>query len=387
MRLRLYGEIYVALSALCGKGDYMDECKRTVWDVLNSIVINVDVDERADCADRKYFEILNEGRKQNDITKIYEFIDAAEQGGISPRYSEKITFFEEAYREDPFKLCRFIADKNSLYDYWVFLDMASNEMLLSFSTFEIENPLFFYECSRQIFKRFRADNIDIANMVSSIIKFANYDRMLWERWIKKQEYHEKWQTIVAKVLEQLNDEGLVIYADTISLNMACHNNLLEIITDGFKNISSEKMKHILETISPRIIERWESLVAEYKNNKRFTNSTLICPYTNVILMCMNYTYSKEQILERIEYYIQNFVYEDELWYTSVSDYITSINLNFTNIFYMLICNSEIVEILKGSENIKKHLNLLESLLNKYTKVLRRENEDFIKVLSLIKNSF
>ena len=365
----------------------MDECKRTVWDVLNSIVINVDVDERADCADRKYFEILSEGRKENDITKIYEFIEAAERGGISRPNSELITFFEEAYKEDPVRLCSFIADKNSLYDYWVFLDMANNEMLLFFSTFELKNPLFFYECSRQILQRFRTDNMDIANMVSSIIKFANFDRMLWERWIKKQEYNKKWQTIVAKVLEYLNDEELVIYADTISLDMSCHSNLLEIITDGFKNISSEKTEHIFETISPRIIERWEKLVTEYKNNKKFINSTLICPYTNLILMCMNYSYSKEQILERIEYYIQNFVYEDELWYASVSDYISSINLNFTNIYYVLICNSEIVEILKGSESIKKHLKLLESLLNKYTKVLRRENKDFIKALSLIKKVF
>lgn len=365
----------------------MDECKRTVWDVLNSIVINVNVDERADCTDRKYFEILNEGIKENDITKIYEFIDAAERGGISPCHSEIITFFEEAYKEDPFRLCSFIADKNSLYDYWVFLDMASNEMMLAFSTFEIKNPLFFYECSRQILQRFQADNMDIANMVSSIIKFANCDRMLWERWIKKQEYHEKWQTIVMKVLEQLNDEGLVIYADTISLDMASHNNLLKIITDGFRSISSEKMEHILAIISSRIIERWELLVTEYKNNKKFTNSTLICPYTNVILMCMNYSYSKEQILERIEHHIQNFVYEDEIWYTSVSEYISSINLNFTNIFYILMCNSEMVKILKDSENIKKYLKLLQSLLNKYTKVLRSENEDFIKVLGLIKKVF
>lgn len=366
----------------------MDECKKTVWDVLNSIVINVNVDERADCADKKYFEILNEGRKQNDITKIYEFIDAAERGGMNPRCSsEIITFFEEAYREDPFRLCKFIADKNSIYDYWLFLDIASNEMLLSFSTFEIENPLFFYECSRQIFMRFRTDNIAMANIVSSIIKFANYDRKLWERWIKKQEYHEKWQTIVVKVLEQLNDEGLVIYADTISLDMACHNNLLKIITDGFRSITSEKMDHILETISPRIIERWELLVTEYKNNKKFINSTLICPYTNVILMCMNYSYSKKQILERIEHYIQIFVCEDEIWYTSVSDYSSNINLNFTNIFYILMCNSEIVDILKGSENIKEYLKLLQSLLNKYTKVLRSENEDFIKVLELIKKVF
>ena len=365
----------------------MDECKRTVWDVLNSIVINVDIDERADCADRKYFEILNEGRKQNDITKIYEFIDAAERGGISSRNSEIITFFEEAYREDPSRLCRFIANKNSLYDYWVFLDIASNEMLLSFSTFEIENPLFFYECSRQIFKRFRTDNINITNIVSSIIKFANCDKMLWERWIKKQEYNEIWQAIVAKVLEQLNDEGLLIYADTISLDMPCHNNLLEIITDGFGSISSGKMEHVLKTISPRIIKRWETLVTEYKNNKKFINSTLICPYTNVILMCMNYSYSKKQILERIEHYIQIFVCEDEIWYTSVSDYISNINLNFTSIFYMLICKSEIVDILKGSENIKEYLELLQSLLNKYTKVLRSENEDFIKVLSLIEEVF
>lgn len=365
----------------------MNECKRTVWDVLNSIVINVDVDERADCADRKYFEILNEGIKENDITKIYEFIDAAERGGISSRSSKIITFFEKAYREDPFRLCRFIADKNSLYDYWVFLDMASDEMLLSFSTFEIENPLFFYECSRQIFKRFRADNMNITNIVSSIIKFANCDKMLWERWIKKQEYHEKWQTIVAKVLEQLNDEGLVIYADTISLDMACHNNLLKIITDGFRSIISGKTDHILEIISPRIIERWEMLVTEYKNNNKFINSTLICPYTNVILMCMNYSYSKKQILERTEHYIQIFVCEDEIWYTSVSDYSSNINLNFTNIFYILMCKSEIVDILRSSENIQEYLKLLQSLLNKYTKVLRSENEDFIKVLSLIKEVF
>lgn len=116
----------------------MDECKRTVWDVLNSIVINVNVDERADCTDRKYFEILNEGIKENDIIKIYEFIDASERGGISPRHSEIITSFEEAYKEDPFRLCSFIADKNSLYDYWVFLDMVSDEMLLSFQNLKLK---------------------------------------------------------------------------------------------------------------------------------------------------------------------------------------------------------------------------------------------------------
>ncbi len=71
----------------------MDECKKTVWNVLNSIVININVDKRADCADRKYFEILNEGRKQNDIAKIYEFIDAAERGGMNPRCSSEIITF------------------------------------------------------------------------------------------------------------------------------------------------------------------------------------------------------------------------------------------------------------------------------------------------------
>jgi len=55
--------------------------------------------------------------------KIYEFIAAAERGGMRPCSSEIISFFEDAYKEDPFRLCKFIADKNSLYDYWVFLDM------------------------------------------------------------------------------------------------------------------------------------------------------------------------------------------------------------------------------------------------------------------------
>ena len=51
----------------------MDECKKTVWDVLNSIVININVDEQADCADRKYFEILNE-EVVFDKDKYYEII-------------------------------------------------------------------------------------------------------------------------------------------------------------------------------------------------------------------------------------------------------------------------------------------------------------------------
>lgn len=365
----------------------MDECKRTVWDVLDSISIKSEVDERADYADRKYLDILNEGIRENDITKIYEFIDAAELGGMSPRSSEIITFFEEAYKEDPFRLCKFIADKNSLYDYWVFLDMASNEMLLSFSAFEIKKPLFFYECSRQILKRTPIENIAIENTVTSIIKFANCDNTLWEQWIKTQEYNEKWETLVANVLEHLNDEGLLIYSNTISLDMTCHNNLLKIITEGFKSISCEKTDHIFEVIAPRIIERWNLLVAQYKNDRKFTNSTLISPYTNLILMCMNYSYSQERILEKIEHHIQTFVSEDEKWYTSDSDYISNINLNFTNVFYILICNGKIIEILRGCEKVKECLKLLQSLLNKYIKVLRRGNEDFVKVLDLIEEVF
>ncbi len=365
----------------------MDECKRTVWDVLGSISIKAKVDERADCADRKYLDILNEGIKEKNMTKIYEFITAAERGGMRPCKSEIISFFEDAYKEDPFRLCKFIADKNSLYDYWVFLDMLGDEMLLSFSEFKINNPLFFYECSRQILKRSRIGNIDITNTVSSIIKFANFDKALWEHWIKKKEYDEKWEAVVPYVLEYLNDEGLIVYSNAISLDMTCQNNLLRIITEGFKSISCEKTDHIFEVISPRIIERWDLMVAEYKNNRKFTNSTLISPYTNLILMCMNYSYSQTQILEKIEHYIQTFVSEDEKWYTSNSDYISNINLNFTNVFYILICNGEIVEILRGCEKVKECLKLLRSLLNKYTKVLRNGNEDFVKVLNLIEEVF
>ena len=93
-----------------------NEIKKDVWGAINTLRFNTKIAENAERADRMFFERLQEGLKSGDVDKIYEFIEACERGrGVnSDPFVRKL--FQKAYDEDAKRLCRILAERDSIID-------------------------------------------------------------------------------------------------------------------------------------------------------------------------------------------------------------------------------------------------------------------------------
>ena len=135
-----------------------NEIKKDVWGAINTLRFNTKIAENAERADRMFFERLQEGLKSGDVDKIYEFIEACERGrGVnSDPFVRKL--FQKAYDEDAKRLCRILAERDSIIDYWG--NLSSNcetYMIVAFTKMDVEYPCFYYECARILLKRLQED--------------------------------------------------------------------------------------------------------------------------------------------------------------------------------------------------------------------------------------
>ena len=91
---------------------------------------------------------MQEGIADNDLDKIYEFIDAYERGKSIKPDELVCRLFQKAYREDSARLCQLLAEKNNIVDYWIFLSTCcETDMLVDFAKMDVAYPCFYYECA------------------------------------------------------------------------------------------------------------------------------------------------------------------------------------------------------------------------------------------------
>lgn len=266
--------------------------QRTVWEVLDSVTFSFTTDEHAERVDKEYLKILREGQSENNPNKIYEFIDMAERGAQPQVDSNLPKIIEDAYKTDPVRLFHFIESKNDLVFYWTFLSMVyRKEILFSFAEMESDNPLFHYECARQIFTRFSCKEGYEAPCVKAVIKFASKDTALWNCWTKKYEHNPKWAKITWAVLQELGAKELIEYSENISLITCYLNTTEDLLEDGFYSVDAAKRDQIISTIAKTIYDRWETALSAAKKNGGYQNNILVSNYISILFSSMDFLFS------------------------------------------------------------------------------------------------
>ena len=70
--------------------------KKDIWEMISSVSYSTHIAGNAGRADQKFFEHLQEGIADNDLDKIYEFIDAYERGkSIKPDELVSVNCFKK----------------------------------------------------------------------------------------------------------------------------------------------------------------------------------------------------------------------------------------------------------------------------------------------------
>lgn len=213
--------------------------KKDIWEMISSVSYSTHIAGNAGRADQKFFEHLQEGIADNDLDKIYEFIDAYERGKSIKPDELVCRLFQKAYREDSARLCQLLAEKNNIVDYWIFLSTCcETDILVDFAKMDVAYPCFYYECARILLKRTSGiDEKCKEAIIAAVKRIADRDLALWERWVQRKEHNINWQQLLFSVLSKVSREALKRFAQTINLDMMLQNHKEDIVAWEFERLS------------------------------------------------------------------------------------------------------------------------------------------------------
>ncbi len=321
------------------------------WKALESLKIDVHVGNRAGRADRVFYEHLQEGLRQNDWDKIYEFIFAVERGCEIDVNSQICQLIQKAYSLDGRRLCTFIAGKRNLYEYWYYLSGYCNcEMLSYFVKLDVEDPVFYFECARLLLKRTQKNSEYEEAIAIAVRKVAEKDLNLWKRWVTVHENNICWLKILDRVLGDLDQEALRIYATSITLDMPMDREKSEILSQFYQKIPVEKQEHVFRTVCNIVYERWTNLIEQKKRERKFQNKILLSPYTNFVVYSMRYVISKgadwESVFTKAIHVLEQDMND---WYASLTDMKSVFFYDITLIYYLLLIGESEKYVLENNE--------------------------------------
>lgn len=368
-----------------------NEIKEDVWGVINTLSFTTTIGENAKRADHKFFEHLQEGLKSGDIDKIYEFIEAYERGrGLN---SDPIVskLFQKAYDEDEKRLCRILAERNSIIDYWVYLSLnCETYMIIAFTKMDVEYPCFYYECARILLKRLQEDLLRKEDLpcqegiIAAVKKLANIDLKLWKRWIQKNENNSCWQKLLFPVLSQVEKKALKIFAQTIDLDMTLQGQRIEDFWTTFESLSDISKNYILSNVSSIIIDRWNDLIEKKKKEFVIINEPLITGYINLILNSLQKSLQNKEKWKAAFLKWAEVLEEDMyLWYARQINMKSIFFYDITQLCYILIVGQEF-QFIQIDEAISNCAQKVKMIIDQYDyfwcecKQLKDEFEKLLK---------
>lgn len=364
-----------------------NEIKKDVWEAISTMKFSAKLGENAGRADRIFFQHLQEGLKSGDIDKIYEFIEASERGrGLN---SEPIVckLFRKAYDEDAKRLCRILAERDSIIEYWGYLSAyCETYMIVAFTKMDVEYPCFYYECARILLKRLQEDLLCQEGIIAAVKKLANIDLNLWKRWIQKNESNSCWQKLLFTVLSQLDKEALEIFAQTIDLDMMIQEQKPDILSASFESLSELSKKYILVHIGGIIIERWNDLIEKKKKAFVTINKPLFTGYINLILNSIQKPLQDKEKW-KTAFLKQAEVLEEDMyrWYARQINMESMFFYDITQLYYILIIGQE-CQLIRIDDVICDSAQKVKLITERYDYFWRdceSQKDDFEKRLSVL----
>lgn len=108
---------WIRKNVLCGRKDSAMDDKMieqmNVWEALEALKMDIEVGEKAGRSGQVFYQHMCEGVKENNLDKMYEFINAVERGcGLGAGIPFKL--MKKAFEEDSLRLGKMISERKNL---------------------------------------------------------------------------------------------------------------------------------------------------------------------------------------------------------------------------------------------------------------------------------
>lgn len=189
--------------------------------------------------------------------------------------------------------------------------------------------------------------------------------------------------MIGEVLAELTEEPLVVYANSIHLDMVVRKDELRIITESFHEITDDRFDYILSVISEDICQRWKNYVQTKKEQKKFQSGIMISAYTNIILWSMDVVMKKRYIWEKEFFTITKTLEHDMYeWFENESQMRNVFFVDMTQIFYLLhVKKYELSDM--GTEVVLNAVSKIKILMKRLDRFWDRNNERKTELESLL----
>lgn len=335
----------------------MEKQELTVFQKLSALKISTGVGENAPYSDHEFVRILQEGERENNLDKIYTFVEACERGcGYRSAY-ELFPMLKEAYEQSPKELFEIIAGKRHV-EKCILLSLCERDMLCKAIELGCEkNTEMLYEALRQLAK-YNSDWTakEEETFISGIVLLSTENEALWIRWIKKEEYKRYWMRILGKVLPRLCTQAMLVFANTIRIDMDVQYQ--QDIYESLCVMSEEEEEYVLRGIGEAATNRWEDYLEGMRQSKKYHNGLFFSAYGALIYSAMVHNMENEQMwICEVNKCIDRLYDGLEDWYTSKSQRDTVYYVDMTRLSALLQVGKAL-EFCAG-EDLEDRLSKLE----------------------------
>jgi len=348
---------------------------------LDTMYLSVDhkVDEPR--SDAEYISLLHQGNAEENIDKIYEFIEACERGcglWVNESLPELLA---KGFEESPEKLMNVLAGKNH-FERCVFLASCSVEMKCTFIKLGAsENMFFLYECLRQVLNEAReSTEVNSALERGSVLLSAG-DCDIWKRWIRRNEYNKKWIGLLGRVLPKLSSEGMSIYAKTIRLDMDM--KYYRCICSSLEVMSEAEYEVFCNTIAPIIYRRWKEMLGAKRESGNYQRGLVCTGYGNLVLGAMFFLFVEQTDWEKeLVDEINRLITDMMAWYPRITEMANVFCLDITQIYYLI--NIGITHAYEVGPYLSEKLGNAKKIMQNFDYLWdRRDEENKKKVYEIL----
>lgn len=344
----------------------MEEQNMDVFEKLERMTMTLNIGEDAGSTDKGYFRFFEEGEKENDLYKIYDFVNGLERGNLARPHKELNDCFIAAWEQDEKRTIEILNKKEKIIDCVFFVYSICDEKKLQLvSRADIRNPRLKFELIRQLVDgqpEYTAHNME--TIAQGIVQLAEQDKYFFVFMIKKLEHNNNFYPVMGKALNNLSEEELNVYSDTICIDK--YNHDFSKVNRMWEEIKDDRWQFIFASFQKTICEKWENLLTTCLEKEEYFKDIVVNSYANLILFCMIKKYENEDILvQDIKRALDIFENHLFAWHSSYSRAMSVYFIDLTRLYMLKLVLSNHKISWENREELKERLQSLFMKARRY----------------------
>lgn len=297
------------------------QLKAALLEFLGAFKINMATTSNSYYHDKQILALLKKGYEEQDVQKIYEFVDAVERGigftipNVFHSITKLIDFIDFELFSEALNAKRQTIDIIYLVDC---LDLSEKEQLILNPT--INNKWCLFELFREILHNVTTDKISdpfYQNMSQALSKLAMLDAYFFEYAIIYFRRNPHFSKILALSLSTLDTPYVDIYLRTVEMNTHhsdIENNRILITT----LIDNGNIKNLYQ-LCQGLFDKWQELLQSLLQNQQYINDIVYSSYYFGVLQYIHMEYDVQQLFNEIEKTLEEIKHHQYSWKKSSSD--------------------------------------------------------------------